>query len=209
MPHNPDRLYQGGYLPHCEGGGRPQLITTRLADSLPKSAYRRILAKAEDEAERRALAQRYLDGGRGACVLRHAEAASIIREALQFYDGDRYTLVDWVVMPNHIHFVYDNPTVPVGKICEDLKGYTASAINKVLGRSGKLWQRDYFDRYARDEGHLSNMCFYTVLNPVHAGLVDDPLDWPYSSVHDYPPKFKDDLRRWYRAWRRRFWNAPR
>ena len=207
MLENPDRMYRGAFLPHCEGAGRPQMITTRLGDSLPKRVYRKIIAEAEDEKECRALAQRYLDEGRGKCHLKDREAAEVIAEGVRFYDAKRYDLVDWVVMPNHIHLVYQNPTDEVGDIARDLKSYTSSAINDRLERSGKLWQRDYFDRYARSPQHFSNMIFYTLLNPVRAGLVDDPFDWPFSSIHGYCAEFREDLRRWYRAWKERFWRA--
>ena len=207
MLEDPDRMYQGAFVPHCEGGGRPQMITTRLDDSIPREVYDRLIEEADDEIERRALAQRYLDRGRGECVLRLPEVAQVVREALHFYDDKRYSLIDWVVMPNHIHLVYEKPKMPVGKISGDFKSYTATMINRRLGRSGALWQRDFFDRYARDAGHLSNMSFYVLLNPVKAGLVDDPFDWPYSSIHEYREEFKEDLRRWYRQWKDRFWHA--
>lgn len=141
-------------------------------------------------------------------MLRRPKAAQIVREALEFYNGDAYSLGDWVVMPNHIHVVYTRPTRPVGKICKDFKSYTGLVINRWIGESGPLWQRDFHDRYARDPGHLSNMGFYVLLNPVKAGLVEDPFDWEFSSIHDYEEGYKEDLRRWYRQWRERFWTAP-
>ena len=202
-----NRLYRGHYLPHCEAGGRPQIITFRLADSLPRSVYAEIRRNISSQDERRALAQRYLDGGRGRCYLRRSDVAEVVVGALKFYAPDRYQLVDWIIMPNHVHVVYEQPRASVGKIVEDWKGYTGSKINKILGREGAFWKIDYFDRYARDERHFSNMRFYTILNPVQAGLVSDPFDWPFSSVHDYHPDFKNDLRRWYRAWKRRYWNS--
>ena len=208
MPvENPHRLYRGHYLPHCEAGGRPQIITFRLADSIPREVYAEMTRRASSQDEIRALAQRYLDKGRGHCHLKLPEAAQVVEGALKFYAPDRYKLVDWVIMPNHVHVVYDHPTESVGKIVEDWKGYTASEINKLLGRKGSFWKTDYFDRYARDEHHFSNMQFYTILNPVRAGLVSDPFDWPFSSVHDYPPDFKEDLRRWYRVWKERYWDS--
>ncbi len=207
MGFDRDRMYKGAFLPHCEAGGRPQMITIRLHDSLPEKILAKLKQEADDE-RRRVLAQRYLDDGLGSCVLRRPKAAKIVEEALEFYDGDAYSLGDWVVMPNHIHFVYTRPERPVGKICKDFKSYTGLMINRLIGKSGQMWQRDYFDRYARDAGHLSNMRFYTLLNPVKAGLVDDPFDWEFSSIHDYPPEFKDDIRRWYRHWRKRFWEVP-
>ena len=202
-----NRRYQGAFLPHTDAAGRPQMITCRLADSLPRRVFQRLVRQASNHEQRKALFQQYFDRGRGACLLRHPEAAQIVIEAFKYYAGDHYRLIDWVVMPNHIHVVYDEPTKKVGKILKNWKGYTASQINKALDRSGQFWQRDYFDRYARDPIHLYNMSCYVMLNPVKAGLVDDPFEWPYSSIHDYRPEFKDDLRRWYRRWKSRFWRS--
>lgn len=206
MNFNRDLIYQGRYLPHCEAGGRPQLITLRLHDSIPRENLRQLFKEADDE-HRRCLTERFLDRGLGECLLQRPQAAKVIQEALQFYDGQAYSLQDWVVMPNHIHFLYTNPTQPVGQICKNFKSFTGLTINRLFGRTGALWQRDYHDRYARDPGHLSNMGFYVLLNPVKAGLVNDPFDWEFSSIHSYREEFKKDLRRWYRQWRDQFWFA--
>ena len=207
MTFDRDRMYQGAFLPHYEAAGRPQMVTIRLHDSLPREVIHQLKKEADDE-RRRQLTQRYLDRGLGSCVLRRPKAAHIVREALEFYDGDAYSLGDWVVMPNHIHFVYRRPKRPVGRICKDFKSYTGLMINRLLGEGGPLWQRDFHDRYARDPGHFSNMGFYVLLNPVKAGLVDDPFEWEFSSIHAYDEGDKADLRRWYRQWRGRFWTAP-
>lgn len=208
MHFDPDRMYRGSFLPHCEGRGRPQMITIRLGDSLPRAVYKQLKTQAASEAERHSLVHRYLDQGRGSCLLRRRDVAKIVQDTLAFYDGNYYSLGDWVIMPNHIHFVYREPRQPIGKILQDLKSYTAVTINRLLDRGGEpFWQRDYFDRNARNDRQLSNMGFYTLLNPVQAGLVSDPFDWEFSSIHGYPPKFKEDLRRWYRQWRHQFWNS--
>jgi len=53
------------------------------------------------------------------------------------------------------------------------KGFTARQINKLLGRSGNLWQRDYFDRLVRDEKHFANCVRYIRRNPEKARLGND------------------------------------
>jgi REP element-mobilizing transposase RayT len=50
------------------------------------------------------------------------------------------------------------------------KGFTARQINKLLGRSGNFWQRDYFDRLIRDEKHFANCVRYIRRNPQKARL---------------------------------------
>jgi len=53
-----------------------------------------------------------------------------------------------------------------------------------LGRQGVLWQREYFDRYIRDEGHLQAVIAYIESNPVKAGLVRRAGDWPFGSARE-------------------------
>ena len=208
MSYEPrEGMYSGAYLPHTEAEGRPQMITTRLRDSLPRSVFAERLDLASSSEERDLLRQRFLDMGRGRCVLENTEIGEMVAEAIQFYDGDKYQLVEWVVMPNHVHFVYRKPRASMGSIVGAIKSYTSHRINRILGESGPNWQIDFHDRYARDRDHFFNMSCYTLLNPVHAGLVDDPADWPFSSIHTYGPEHKDELRQWYRTWQSDFWGS--
>jgi hypothetical protein len=48
----------------------------------------------------------YLDKGHGACVLKRPELARTVGETLQHFDGQRYLLSDFVVMPNHVHVLF-------------------------------------------------------------------------------------------------------
>ncbi len=207
MSYQPtDVMYQGAFLPHTEANGRPMMITFHLGDAIPQEAYNRLAAEASTPEQAQALAEKYLDKGRGKCWLERDDIGILVADAVRFYHKKSYHLIDWVIMPNHVHLVYDQPKLPMGKIVRRLKSYTARQANKILGRTGEsFWQRDFFDRYARDPLHLYNMSCYTALNPVKAGLVDDPFDWKASSIHDYHPDFKEDLRRWYKRYRQRFW----
>ncbi len=208
MTYQPsDQIYSGAFLPHTEAMGRPQMITFHLGDSIPREIYHQLTDEVSTPAERRRICERYLDRGRGRCWLNNKKIAGVVSQTLKFYDDSRYHLVDWVVMPNHVHVVYDRPAHPMGSIVKDWKSYSGQQCNRRLGRRGQFWRRDYFDRYARCPRHLFNMSCYVLLNPVKAGLVDDPFQWPFSSIHDYHPDFKEDLRRWYRDWKERFWIA--
>jgi putative transposase len=204
--------YNRGYLPHFDTDDRPQMITFRLADSLPRDVVERLVAETEDdEPERHERFQEFLDRGRGSCVLERPECAEIVVENLEFHDGDRYRLLDWVVMPNHGHVTYDQPTVPMATIVHGWKSYTSNRIKEVLGTKGDgkpLWQAGYHDRYARDHQHLSNMQRYIFLNPVRAGLVDNPFDWPHSSIHRHE-RFRDSIERWWRKHGDNFTGADR
>src|SRR5690554_2887747 len=113
--------YRRGYLPHFDTDQYPQLITYRLADSLPRQAAEKILREVGDDDTRRARFEELLDNGYGACLLRHPEFAQIVIDTWKFYDGRYYRLQDWVVMPNHVHVVYDRQTRSMPKIVQAWK----------------------------------------------------------------------------------------
>jgi REP element-mobilizing transposase RayT len=58
----------------------------------------------------------------------------------------------------------------IEQLVHSWKRFTARRINELLGREGALWQRDYFDRIVRDEGHFGNCVRYIRRNPEKAGL---------------------------------------
>ena len=85
-------------------------------------------------------------------------------------------------MPNHVHAVVQ-PVAgdSLGGIVQSWKSFTAKAANRLLGREGPFWHKDYFDRYIQDEGHLARTVDYVENNPVKAGLITAAADWPWSS----------------------------
>src|SRR5687768_10046001 len=138
--HEPRGWYSRGYLPHFDAGPtRTQFITCRLYDSLPQNVLARIAAELElrepeyISRETFILAEKYLDRGYGQCFLKILAVAQIVKDSLLKYDGDRYKLFAWVVMPNHIHFLLRTLAgQKLEKIMHSLKSYTASESNKVL-----------------------------------------------------------------------------
>lgn len=195
-----------GYLPHFDAPGVIQHITYRLADSLPKEALARIeqelptLPVEKQDIERRRRIEAYLDAGHGSCVLGRPAAAKLVIETWLRFDGERYRLPAFVVMPNHCHVLIEClDGCSLGKIVNSWKTYTARWINahvigagcrvgyragarRSQGGSQGLWQRDYWDRYIRDERHFHAAKAYIENNPVAAGLVTAPEDWPWGSA---------------------------
>ncbi|NLG50547.1 MAG: transposase [Chloroflexi bacterium] len=177
--------YSRGYLPHLDQPGVLQAITFRLADSMPatRRAEWEELIHIRDAAQQRARLQHYLDAGYGACWLVRTPIARLVEEALLRFDGQRYRLLAWVIMPNHVHVLIETlPGHPLDHILHSWKSFTASKANAILGRKGAFWHRDYYDRYIRDERHLERAVLYMHNNPVQAGLVDKPQDWPFGSA---------------------------
>jgi REP element-mobilizing transposase RayT len=115
--------------------------------------------------------ERWLDEGHGARLLRRHDCAEIVAETLRHFEGERVMMISFAVMPNHVHALFvQNPEWPLEKLIRSWKGFTARQLNKLLGRSGSFWQRDYFDRLVRDEKHFANCVRYIRRNPAKAHL---------------------------------------
>jgi len=113
-------------------------------------------------------------------MLRDPVSARIVENALGFFDGERYRLLSWVIMPNHVHVLIEQiPGYRLGDIVHSWKGFTAKQINHLRGRQGAFWAPDYYDRFVRDAVHFESALAYIRNNPVKAGLVAVPEDWPW------------------------------
>jgi putative DNA methylase len=179
-----------GYLPHLEMPGLIQFISFRLEDAMPVETLKtwqqelRLIPAEKQKRELRMRIEKYLDAGHGSCFLKEPRIARLVENALLFFDGNRYRLLAWVVMPNHVHVLIETlENHPLSGVIQAWKSYTSSTANQMLGRQGNFWQRDYFDRYIRDDGHLQACVEYIHQNPVKAGLVKRPEAWVYSSAN--------------------------
>jgi REP element-mobilizing transposase RayT len=182
-----------GWLPHAERAGAIYFVTFRLAGSLPAGFLRQLrddretlerrarerpnalrpdLKRKLDTLDRRRI-ERALDAGHGVCRLSAPELAALVADALRHFDGPRYVLGPWCVMPNHVHVLF-RPVVPwaLGAIMHTWKSYTTTRANHSLARSGPFWQREYFDRLIRSERELARCADYILSNPARAGLRD-------------------------------------
>ncbi|HVQ39501.1 MAG TPA: transposase [Pyrinomonadaceae bacterium] len=148
--------------------------------------WRLELAKEQNvdiDAALRKRIELYLDQGYGECLLRDPRTAESVQNSFLFFDGDRYQLTAWVVMPNHTHLLL-TPCAghELSTILHSLKSDTANEANKIARRSGQFWQPETFDRYIRDARHFQNVIAYIENNPVKAHLCRKAEDWPYSSA---------------------------
>ncbi len=196
---SPGSTRSRGYLPHREGDNPVYFDTFRLADSLPGELLvqirkeRQILEtarpagafRAPDRArleKLRALlrkADRSLDSGLGECHMRDPRVAQVVADAIRCFDGERYRLLAWCVMPNHAHAVLS----PLGEhkleaILHSWKSFSALQANRLLGRTGRFWQREYFDHRVRNQASFEKIIRYVRENPRRAG----PRDWPWVSA---------------------------
>ena len=186
-----------GYLPHFDQPGLIQAITFRLHDSMPADLvveWKRELkivegglagrdAGAPREAELRRRIAKYEDAGHGECWLRDPRIAALVEGALLRFDGQRYRLIAWCVMPNHVHALIETwDRWPLAGVLHSWKSYTANEANKLLDRTGTFWFREYHDRFIRDENHFAKAVEYIAQNPVQAGLAKVAEDWIWSGA---------------------------
>ena len=173
-------------VPHRENKAL-QSITFRLYDSLPKEVIEEIKQKLDinedddsyDSIQYQRLRQKiaeYEDAGYGQCFLRDERIAAIMQDTLKHFDGERYQLICWCIMPNHVHVLIEvNEGWSLSRIMHGWRSYTAKEANRILGRTGKFWMEEYYDHYIRDDNHLQKTINYILNNPVNAGLDE----WPW------------------------------
>jgi len=175
-------------LPHWFRAGATYFVTFRLADSVPAPVLRRwkqnqdewILANPEPHSPQQliekdylfsASREAYLNSGYGACLLRVKPFAECVVAAFDFFDGKRYLLGDFVIMPNHVHLLV-TPFEPheLASILHSWKSFTAKELNRLRGTTGAVWQAESYDHIVRNEAQLEHFREYIAENPGKAGL---------------------------------------
>jgi REP element-mobilizing transposase RayT len=177
-------------LPHWQQDGATYFITYRLADSIPQELivqWRRERDEwivqnpqpwdvdTEKEYHRLFSAEldRMMDLGHGSCVLRKPEIHGLLADTFSIFEGKRYLLHSWVVMPNHVHLLL---TMAEGHLLEKAvtswKNFTARRINVLIESTGAVWQKDYFDTIIRDWDHFASVARYIRRNPAKAKLCE-------------------------------------
>ncbi|MBN1591776.1 MAG: transposase [Candidatus Coatesbacteria bacterium] len=196
-------IRHGAYLPHWTREGATYSVTFRLADSLPAGVFQSWKLEREKitfnaESQNRALTEheekrlselipekleKYLNDGHGECWLKDGRIAVIVRDALRHFDGERYEIAAWCVMPNHVHVVV-RPKAghTLSDILHSWKSFTANRINQVLGRTGAVWQAESYDHLLRDEQDFQHAVAYILDNPRVAGLEN----WPWCGMGFQP-----------------------
>ena len=181
----------GKKLPHWNCDNAIYHLCFRLTDSIPReklkqwflereviiksSAYKNGKLTKEEKIRLQYLfsekIEKYLDAGYGECYLRRPQVAGIVKEALLYFDGQRYSLHAWSIMPNHVHTIVEPAAGQIlSRIIHTWKSFTANKINKQLNRSGPLWQHETYDHIIRSESEYWDQVEYVWNNPEKAGL---------------------------------------
>jgi REP element-mobilizing transposase RayT len=167
-------------LPHYHNVGQPTFLTWNLHGAIPEGHN---FPPSLESGEAFLLMDRILDEARtGPSYLKRPEIAKIIIEAIRYRNGAEYDLHNFVVMSNHVHMLV-TPRIPVAKFMQSLKRFTARQANLALGFTSKtFWQPETYDRLVRDPDEFKRIATYIEMNPVKAGLVAGPEEFPWSSA---------------------------
>src|SRR5882724_6470193 len=140
------------HLPHWIPDSKTLFLTWRLKGSLPGQKT-------------------------GPMWLQDDRVAQLVAEAILYGDSVHYRLYAWVIMPNHVHAVFD-PLHELAAIMRWLKGRAARKANRVLGRADEtFWQDESFDHWIRSPNEFQRTIEYVENNPVRAGLAATPAEW--------------------------------
>ena len=181
------------HLPHWEVEQGRYFVTVRCVDSLPKEAVIRLdeLARslysvtsrsaqfAALQRETFRTMEKYLDRGHGSSPLRRADAAKIVHDEFVALTDWQVSVPHFTIMPNHWHaMIVPGPDCPhsLSDIMKRLKGRTAKRLRALIGGQGAVWQREWFDRWMRDDVEWEKCVAYIRNNPVKAGLVENWTD---------------------------------
>ena len=225
----PVHIYQR-HLPHWRQEGATYAVTFRLDDALPQSKLQELkrhrarweLANPEprEEIQWKTFAQqvttmteRWIDRGYGACHL-HNAIATLVADALRFYEKTKCRVPCFTVMPNHIHAIMTPLRgFELEKILQTVKGWTARQINLKLDNSSNsplpnsaacnrqkndiesrnLWAQESYDRIIRDEEHLFRIVQYIGRNGRTAKLKpNEYLRWISQEWRDAGWGFRDE-----------------
>ncbi|MFU8893386.1 MAG: (E)-4-hydroxy-3-methylbut-2-enyl-diphosphate synthase [Luteolibacter sp.] len=191
------------HLPHWRIPGATYAVTFRIKDSLPASvlqdyerqrnalmdrismvlksagsrdATQKLLPlRAELQSLTESIIEPALHASNGPRPLADPKIAALVENALKFFDGQRYDLLAWSVMPNHVHALLKPfEEHALEKIIQSWKTHTAKEANRMLERSGTFWQEEYYDHIVRDGEDLKHQVLYILRNPI---LERASADW--------------------------------
>lgn len=196
-------------LPHIQPLNGIFNICFRLADSLPISAIKRLreeraeelkLFKARESTmppfealrQKARIYDRYFgkydqllnNPQSGPTFLKNQDIAEITKSAIHFWDGKKFRLICYCIMPNHVHLMLDSCQDQLYKILGSIKQYSATQANLQLKRTGQaFWHRESYDNLIRTERDLTTKLNYILRNPVDARWVNHWEEWPHTYLN--------------------------
>jgi type I restriction enzyme R subunit len=124
----------------------------------------------------------FLDSCHGRCLLKQPALSTIVADSLMHFDGQRYCMGDFVIMPNHVHLLAVFPAAEAMKPqCDSWLHFTARLINQTINEKGKFWQQEPFDHLVRSPAHYEYLRQYIADNPHKARL--SPGEYHYRRLN--------------------------
>jgi putative transposase len=102
----------------------------------------------------------------------------VVAEMRVEHDSGRVESLAWVLMPDHLHWLFTLQEGTLDTLMRRVKSRSAIAVNTALQGRGRVWQKGYHDHAARVEEDLQAMARYVVANPLRAGLAQSLRDYP-------------------------------
>lgn len=107
----------------------------------------------------------------------------LIAAALRHFNGQRYDLAAYVVMPDHVHLLVRHGEGQVlQKIVHSWKSFTANQMRRKFQRPGKIWQDEYFDRIIRHDKELWEKMQYILSNPLQIWPEREDYPWAWANL---------------------------
>lgn len=185
--------------PHWSQAGAVAFITFRTADSIPREVIERWDREKQEWLKQRGYddlrhwsevvptltdkertdfqklfnrcKEEFLDTCHGQCLLKQPNLAQIVADSLLHFDGERYRMGDFVVMPNHVHLLSVFATAEgMKEQCDSWMHYTAFKINRATGEKVMFWQQEPFDHLVRSAEQYDYLRKYIAENSEKAHL---------------------------------------
>jgi putative transposase len=95
----------------------------------------------------------------------------------------RFTIHDFVVMPNHVHILLTIPgDLTIERALQVIKGGFSFRAKRELRFAREIWQKGFSDVGVRDRANFLEHRRYIEQNPVKDGLAATPNEYPYGSA---------------------------
>jgi REP element-mobilizing transposase RayT len=113
-------------------------------------------------------------------IFKDFDIARLLIRELQITSVElRITSLAWVVMPDHLHWLFVFNHSLISEVARRVKGKSAFTINSHLGCYSKVWQKGFHDHAIRKDEDIKAVARYIIANPLRAGLVENIGDYPF------------------------------
>lgn len=158
------------HLSHYSQINAVQFVSFRTHDSLDAFLNKLLYSSNLEISEQQWQIDQYLDQSlKGAYF--YTDMIGVFSDYIKELEPEFYDLIAFSIMPNHLHILFTQKQ-DLDVIMQKLKGGSSRLLNQALGKKGRFWAKDYYDKAIRDERHFYNTYRYIKNNAIKAGLQD-------------------------------------